>query len=972
NPVAYFPVKKSDTKTGIIKIVILLIDSHGAGAISDPLFLNVQKPPVVKAAEDTVIAPGDTAWLDGSGSCDINPDDDTTLAFLWTQVEGPVNVNIVDSAAAKTYFIPYDETYGGKYIFQLKVSDSDTFAIDSQTVYVDRYPIAFTFDSLAGFPATVETTLLIIDTNIVDSDTTIDSALVDTVVATPLPLDASLSFDPDFAFGDSVEYFIWKGISHITCGRDSLGRAIPKTLPLNIVDIDSTQAMQYFPASKGGGLYKVCLYVRDIYGVRSENTDTLVISVQLRPTADAGLDTIIGPKTYGYVHGSACEVNWDQVSSLQYEWQQDLTVTGDNLAAFPSSSPDVKFDGPAAPQVLRFSLRVTDIFGESSRPDDTVRVIVNNLPRIDNVSPGPEVRFMEGDVVELVVEARDSTTDVEVFGDSLTFDWTAISWPPESSPPTIIDSTKAVAKFTPLKYGTYEFEIVVHDTISPKQDPSVDPEYNIRRVTVQVDSTYAYPIVMGNLISSNTAELKGGGIDCIQSSPEIINNIFYKNKSGSSGGAICSRLFSAPYIKRNIFFGNISGDSTGGAIAELKTQLSPAASIGFRENSVVTTNDFWDNAGEDIYQPPANTFDNIYEYPRLIDPEYGDFRLECSSPCLDDSIGLLLWLYPDTCGTVPDLGMISLSLFQQPVATAVAHFLVNTDVPLSSPPEGSVKMGKHPSVPIDFTSISSTTYRGDFLFTVSDTAHIYIFARSVQWQDTSFTRDFAVQLIEAGKIGKLVSHDNQLRVSFPQGTVKSEIYATCITVSDNPQYNFVDEDKVALGDAYHLGPLSDFKKELTISFPLDGYDLTDKDKTLFSIYGYEKNGWEKRASFLDENSVCAKVKKLGVYRLIYDAKQEHITGIPKTYQLFQNYPNPFNPQTMIKYDLPKSGHVNITIYNILGQKVKTLVNEHQEAGYNSVNWNGKDGKEKDVASGIYFYKIKTIGFEKTKKMVLLK
>ena len=128
----------------------------------------------------------------------------------------------------------------------------------------------------------------------------------------------------------------------------------------------------------------------------------------------------------------------------------------------------------------------------------------------------------------------------------------------------------------------------------------------------------------------------------------------------------------------------------------------------------------------------------------------------------------------------------------------------------------------------------------------------------------------------------------------------------------------------------------------------------------------------EKGSFLDENSICAKVRKLGAYRLVYDAKQEHIAGIPKTYQLFQNYPNPFNPQTVIKYDLPNPGHVNVTVYNILGQKVKTLMDEHQEAGHKSVNWNGKDGKGKDVASGIYFYKIKTVGFEKTKKMVLLK
>lgn len=123
---------------------------------------------------------------------------------------------------------------------------------------------------------------------------------------------------------------------------------------------------------------------------------------------------------------------------------------------------------------------------------------------------------------------------------------------------------------------------------------------------------------------------------------------------------------------------------------------------------------------------------------------------------------------------------------------------------------------------------------------------------------------------------------------------------------------------------------------------------------------------------MDGNSVCAKVKSLGVYRLVYDPRGKHIIGIPKSFELFQNYPNPFNPQTQIRYDLPVSGNVRLTIYNILGQKVKVLVDEIQDAGYKSVIWDGKDIDGRDVASGIYFYKIEAQNFEKTKKMVLLK
>ena len=94
--------------------------------------------------------------------------------------------------------------------------------------------------------------------------------------------------------------------------------------------------------------------------------------------------------------------------------------------------------------------------------------------------------------------------------------------------------------------------------------------------------------------------------------------------------------------------------------------------------------------------------------------------------------------------------------------------------------------------------------------------------------------------------------------------------------------------------------------------------------------------------------------------------------IPNSIYLYQNYPNPFNPETVIAYQLPEETEVEISIYNILGQKVKTLVKGRIDAGYHKVIWNGKDADGNDVSSGIYFYKINTDKFSETKKMLLMK
>ena len=90
------------------------------------------------------------------------------------------------------------------------------------------------------------------------------------------------------------------------------------------------------------------------------------------------------------------------------------------------------------------------------------------------------------------------------------------------------------------------------------------------------------------------------------------------------------------------------------------------------------------------------------------------------------------------------------------------------------------------------------------------------------------------------------------------------------------------------------------------------------------------------------------------------------------YELSQNYPNPFNPVTTFRYDLPENSHVNITIYDMLGRQVRTLVNQTQDAGYRSVIWNAINDYGKPVSAGVYLYQIQAGEFRQTKKMVLLK
>jgi len=103
-----------------------------------------------------------------------------------------------------------------------------------------------------------------------------------------------------------------------------------------------------------------------------------------------------------------------------------------------------------------------------------------------------------------------------------------------------------------------------------------------------------------------------------------------------------------------------------------------------------------------------------------------------------------------------------------------------------------------------------------------------------------------------------------------------------------------------------------------------------------------------------------------------DVNDFNQSQLPGSFELGQNYPNPFNSSTIIQFALPSASRVQLDIYNILGQKVKTLVDQELPAGLMSVTWDGRNETGNNVASGVYFYRMVTREFQSSKKLLLLK
>jgi len=163
-----------------------------------------------------------------------------------------------------------------------------------------------------------------------------------------------------------------------------------------------------------------------------------------------------------------------------------------------------------------------------------------------------------------------------------------------------------------------------------------------------------------------------------------------------------------------------------------------------------------------------------------------------------------------------------------------------------------------------------------------------------------------------------------------------------------------------------------------------GHDFLESGVSLGSFREYWAKQGKEYLKLGDVIGVCAFVETpVDDWGVDVSPRGEFIVGketavdndnslITKQFELSENYPNPFNPQTTIRYTMPATAEVKIEIFNTLGQKVRTLVNQVTVQGQHTAIWDGRNDFGENVSSGTYFYKMKSGSFNQTKRMVLLK
>jgi hypothetical protein len=180
------------------------------------------------------------------------------------------------------------------------------------------------------------------------------------------------------------------------------------------------------------------------------------------------------------------------------------------------------------------------------------------------------------------------------------------------------------------------------------------------------------------------------------------------------------------------------------------------------------------------------------------------------------------------------------------------------------------------------------------------------------------------------------------------------------------------------GTCYNVSSTATFSGDFTLCIAYNPNTLTVSELSLRMLHWdttLTPAAWVDITTSLDvfTHVICGKTDHFSPFAFGAGSVTGVGGGTPRAFALHANVPNPFNPITTIHYDVPAPGaDVTISIYDVSGRLIRSLVKEHRGAGTWSAQWNGENDRGQGVASGVYFYRMRAGEFVETKKMMLLK
>lgn len=298
------------------------------------------------------------------------------------------------------------------------------------------------------------------------------------------------------------------------------------------------------------------------------------------------------------------------------------------------------------------------------------------------------------------------------------------------------------------------------------------------------------------------------------------------------------------------------------------------------------------------------------------------------------------------------------------------RLFIASDEPLAQPPRVEVRNGTTTqNLSAAVFSSEENIYVLDYTAGAAGTVDFII--SSSDWSGNSAvdSTNLDIRIIDPAQTSVFALEDG-ISIKVPSGTFSDKTYFFT-------ERSLIGEEIVTpagltlLSDLYHVKtsrrPQSGMELRFS-SIPAE-YDEDAARKIGFYRYDDQSGNWTRLPGTLTRGSISGEISEAGNFAVFFDPD---FIAIPAQFRLSQNYPNPFNPETTIKYDLPNDQRVQLVIYNVLGQRIRTLVASPVKAGYHRVVWDGRDEHGNNVPSGVYFYSFRAGEYSANKKMVLLR
>ena len=307
-----------------------------------------------------------------------------------------------------------------------------------------------------------------------------------------------------------------------------------------------------------------------------------------------------------------------------------------------------------------------------------------------------------------------------------------------------------------------------------------------------------------------------------------------------------------------------------------------------------------------------------------------------------------------------------------------------------------IKLGVNPEISYELTKGDGTKVASNDLMSYIGSSS-FVYATKYKLKDTgslkvtvSARNQFGAtsELVETYAISSLTKTGVQ-SISLPDGRVPVRISASSVASPGYVVTSFSDRltqlaasanadegDMIRLGEILNIDGNAGLTGVLSLPFTYDdaavqsiSEEFGDFEEGRIGVYQYVSGDWQYVGGYGNNGRVEALLPGYGQYAVFYNPDA---VAVPETFNLEQNFPNPFNPTTTIRYQIPSTAQVKVTVYNMLGREITTLVNGVQDAGFYTVQWKGINHQGRQVASGLYVYTLQAGNTRISRKMLLVR